>query len=178
MSTIKSELRKRCKTHRQNHNRSSACEEAFFKSRFYNEYDTILTYVAFGSEAETSALIKEALKDNKAVFVPKIFGDEMEFYRVYDTDGLIKGSFGIPEPEDGEVYSGQKAVCVAPGLAFDKNGNRLGYGRGYYDKFLSNHPSVLKIGFCSGCCFFEEIPCEKTDVKMDFIFVDDTLIGI
>ncbi len=156
----------------------TACEDAFLKSKFYKDHDTFLIYASFGSEADTFTLIKRANRDKKTVFLPKIFGDEMKFYRVTDVKSLIKGSFGVPEPVEDEEYAGQKAVCVAPGLSFDKKGNRLGYGKGYYDKFLSKYPDIIKIGFCSGCCFFDEIPCEETDVKMDFIFADNKLIGI
>ena len=102
----------------------------------------------------------------------------MKFYRVTDLNKLVSGTFGVKEPTESEEFCSEKAICIVPGLAFDKNGNRLGYGKGYYDKFLSQYPEIIKIGFCSGCCFFEEIPSEETDVKMDYVFVDDTLIDM
>ena len=178
MSTIKSEFRKKCKAIRFECEKKNACEEAFMSSSLYKENKILLIYASFGSEADTFELIKNALDSDKSVFLPRISGNEMKFYRIYDTNNLKKGTFGVMEPTEGEEYSGQRAACIIPGLAFDKNGNRLGYGKGYYDKFLSKYPGVVKIGFCSACCFFEEIPYEETDIKMDYIFIDDVLIGI
>ena len=178
MSTIKAEIRKKCKALRESYGDKYGCENAFLKSRFYTDYETFLIYASFSSEEDTFNLIEKAIRDNKTVFLPKVFGDEMKFFRVLGTNALVKGTFGVPEPKEGEEYSGQNAVCVVPGLAFDKSGNRLGYGKGYYDKFLSMYPDIIKIGFCSGCCYFDEIPAQKNDIKMNFIFVDDNLIGI
>ena len=178
MSKIKSEFRSKCKALRKEYGFNSACEDAFLKSRFYKDFDTFLIYASYGSEADTFTLIEKAPIDDTTVFLPKVFGDKMKFYRVFDLKNLVEGSFGVREPAEGEEYAGQKAVCVTPGLSFDKKGNRLGYGKGYYDEFLSEYPDIIKIGFCSACCFFDEIPSEETDVKMDFIFADNKLIGI
>lgn len=182
MSGIKNKLRIQCKKRRNSyykHSNNTLNAEAFIKSRFYKDYDSFLLYVSFGSEPDTYMIIRQALTDNKTVYLPKVNGDTMSFFNCKTIDNLQKGCFGIPEPLFSDnAYNGENAVCVVPGLAFDQNGYRLGYGKGYYDRFLSKNKDLITVGFCSGCNFSEKIPIDKNDVPVKYIFVDDKLIDI
>ncbi|MBQ8782883.1 MAG: 5-formyltetrahydrofolate cyclo-ligase [Clostridia bacterium] len=178
MSTIKAELRKKYKDLRSSYNNKKSCENSFIRSDLYKNNNVFLIYASFGSEPETFDLIQKALDDKKTVYLPRVYKDTMTFYQIFNTEELVKGSFGIKEPVTGTVYDGSKAVCIVPGLAFDKSGNRLGYGKGYYDRFLCNNPNLIKVGFCAKCCFAEEIFTQSNDIPMNYIFVDDSIIGI
>lgn len=161
-----------------NSDRKYLCENTFLESEFYTNSEILLVYLSINSEPDTALLIKKALIDKKSVYLPKVTGDYMNFHRVTLSTDFQAGSFGIPEPVNDELFKCGKAVCIVPGLAFDKSGNRLGYGKGYYDKYLSDKNDILKIGFCCRCNFVSKLPVDKHDVVMDYIFADNILIGI
>jgi len=134
--------------------------------------ETVLLYMPFGAEIDVLLLVPIAQKLGKRVAFPlcNTANKTMTFRYVDNISDLDVGSYGIREPKaDTEVYGGEPAVCIVPGLAFDKNGNRLGYGGGYYDKFLAecNIPSIAPVreGFLTDA----ELPVDKHDVKSDLI---------
>ena len=110
----------------------------------YREADAVLTYVSFRSEVDTIPLIEQAYADGKAVFAPKVTGKEMEFYRIFSLDDLSAGYRGILEPTGELSFYGRMTdrtsqtilVCM-PGAAFDRARHRIGYGGGFYDRYLS-----------------------------------------
>ena len=138
----------------------------------------ILSYYSFGSEADTRQLIDRALRDGKKVYLPKVLSKtQMRFYQ-YEPGTLIKSPRGIEEPPGDSskefVMSQehpQNCLAVLPGLYFDKNGERLGYGGGYYDRFLSlcDGISTCAVGFEIGMS--GEIPTEQWDIKPQRILV-------
>ncbi len=106
---------------------------------------SLLCYVSYGSELDTRELIREALRLGKEVYVPKVGeGRRMDFFRVGALEELQPGFHGILEPPDtARIYGGEGAertLMLMPGVAFDLYGNRLGYGGGYYDRYLAAHP--------------------------------------
>lgn len=112
------------------------------KMREYEEADVILAYVSFSSEVDTHMLINDAIKAGKRIAVPKVEGDIMNFYYVNDFSELKPGAYGILEPEPTnpvEFKESAKYLLLLPGVAFDDDFNRLGYGGGYYDKFTASH---------------------------------------
>lgn len=143
---------------------------------FYGCED-FLCFVSYGSEIGTAELIDEALRLGKRVFVPRVerCGDEpsMEFYRIFSREELSGGYRGIPEPA-GEteryVYSeerAEKTLLLMPGAAFDGCRNRIGYGKGFYDRYLADKETLrlhsVAIGF--RCQMVEQIPAEETDIR-------------
>lgn len=154
-----------------------SCEKAFMNSSIYKDSKYILIYFPIKSEPDTLLIIKDALDNNKFVFLPKVLSDDtMNFYKIDSLEDLSAGSFGISEPETDVEYNNQPAICIVPGLAFDGNGNRLGYGKGYYDRFLYNRKNIVKAGFCPECNYVDSLPSEDTDITMDYIIVDDKII--
>lgn len=98
-----------------------------------------MAYADYNHEVITRYIIEQAWKDGKEVAVPKVFGKDMVFYRLTDFSQLESGYFGIPEPkEDGETVSWEEAMMVMPGVAFDVNCNRVGYGGGFMTVFWKN----------------------------------------
>lgn len=110
----------------------------------YQEADTILTYISFRSEVDTFPLLEQAFADKKAVFAPKVFGKEMAFYRIFSREDLAAGYQGILEPVGGMLFetwkndqTSQHVLICLPGAAFDRSCHRIGYGGGFYDRYLS-----------------------------------------
>lgn len=140
---------------------------------WYDLSDAILCYAGYGSEIGTEGLIREALSAGKRVFLPRVEGENMTFYRIGSLTELVQGYKGIPEPRgDTESYSGQgqsaeKTLLLMPGVAFDRYRNRIGYGKGFYDRFLAEHPrlQLRSIGVGYQCQLLEELPAEETDIR-------------
>lgn len=123
-------------------------------------------------EVGTDAIIEELLAQGKRVYLPRVEGDAIRFYRIRSLSGLILSAFGIREPQPIEPIDAKEAeVIVCPGLAFDKAGNRLGYGGGYYDRYLKDCPAK-RIGICFKEQLVEAIPCKENDVPMDAVITD------
>jgi len=135
--------------------------------------DTVLLYSAIGSEADLTSLFEVVLERGMTAFFPRCTGEgEMTFFAVEDLSALQRGSYGIPEPEEGsplEIWD--SAVVFIPALAFDGEGYRLGYGGGYYDRFLSRFSGV-KVGVAFDACVAERLPRESHDIKADYIITE------
>jgi 5-formyltetrahydrofolate cyclo-ligase len=149
----------------------------FVNSELYKNSKIIFVYVSAKGEVDTLNLIKIALSDGKKVAVPYCCEQKMKFYFIKSLDELSEGSFGIPEPipdESNIAASFDNAVCIVPGLSFDCYGNRLGYGGGYYDRFLSKN-NMTTIGFCYERCLCHKLPSEEYDIKTNYILTENCL---
>lgn len=163
--------RKRAMTEAEIEERSAKLAQLFFASEAYQNAKTIYGYLPYNQEVRTVPMLAQALKDGKKVAVPKVYGDEMKFLYLDDLNAVAKGYAGIPEPiADEPVAQDETALVLMPGLAFDPQGHRIGYGGGFYDKFLaaeSNHPTLAL------CYEFQMLP--KLDVENHDIPVDTVL---
>ncbi len=133
---------------------------------------TVFCYVSAHGEVDTYGLIQELLRDKK-VLVPYCINEEGDMIAcpINSLEDLKEGKFKILEPESPEEFPKEKIdFVIVPGVAFDKNGYRLGYGKGYYDRFLEGI-TPFKLGVCQREFFLEDIPHGKFDVKMDDIIV-------
>ena len=147
----------------------------------YIEADALLCYVSFSSEVDTHFLINKAVSDGKKVYVPKVFGKEsMEFYRINDINELSAGNYGILEPDETKseelsMVHGKKYLLILPGVAFDKNFTRLGYGGGYYDRFLAKYVdfNINKVMLAYESEKTEyDLPREEYDIPADVILTE------
>lgn len=137
----------------------------------------LLGFASYGSEIDTGEILGEALRLGKKVYLPRVISGgarpEMEFLRIHSLEELVPGYKGIPEPpEDGAPYeySGEdtgQVLMLMPGVAFDGMRGRIGYGRGFYDRYLADKPDLqLKtIGVGFRCQMVEEIPGEEYDIR-------------
>lgn len=148
----------------------------------YKAARDVLIYVSTGSEADTTELIKRCFEDKKNVYVPKVYGKEMRFISIGSLDELTPGYYGIMEPvsdepvwEKGSRDTYNDSLCIMPGLAFDRKFNRIGYGGGFYDKFLEK-AQVYKMAVCYDCQIVERIDAQDTDIKPDMIVTDMEVI--
>lgn len=141
---------------------------------FYKEAKSIFCFIGFGSEVNTIGIIEDALKDGKKVYVPRVRNKEMKVIRIDSLDNLKPGVFGILEPEDGEELNEDCDLILMPGVAFTKEGKRLGYGGGYYDKYLAQYNSnTLKIAIAYSIQVIDFIPTESYDKIVDYIVTED-----
>ncbi|MCR4689987.1 MAG: 5-formyltetrahydrofolate cyclo-ligase [Lachnospiraceae bacterium] len=159
-------------------------------SDLYKNAGQILAFASFGSEADLDPLIRAALADQKEVYLPKVEGDEMHFYRIEDLGDLVEGYRGIREPdsEKADIFpeSEEKIVSsllLLPGVVFDRAGGRIGYGKGFYDRFLQRIANLVSYENLKICAVAfdlqlmkdEILPMEDTDQKVPCIVTEEGL---
>ena len=149
----------------------SICESVL-KTKQYKNADRIYVYWSCGSEADTRKIISRALVDGKKVALPKCedSAGNMRFYYIDSLSDLSVGMYGIAEPTGERLADDFTAdsLCLVPALSFDYDGYRLGYGKGYYDRFLSNFTGV-SMGLCYEACLSKKLPRDIYDKKVNCI---------
>ena len=144
--------------------------ELFAQCEPYQQAETIYFYLPYNQEVRTLPMIEKAFADGKRVAVPKVYGDVMRFIYIEDLSGIAKGSFGIPEPvADEPVANDPKALILMPGLAFDREGHRIGYGGGYYDKYLNAQPGHPTVALCYAFQMQSHLETEEFDIPVDLV---------
>lgn len=142
-----------------------------FEIKEFKAANSVFSYISFGSEINTNSILNIS---DKNIYVPKISNDNMLMCKYQPTE-LIPNKYGILEPKNcKEFFPQQNDIIIVPALAADKNFNRLGYGGGYYDKFLKNTNSI-KIILLAEALFVPKIPIEKHDVSVDIIVTECTI---
>lgn len=143
----------------------------------FKRADRIYTYVSMDNEIDTIMLIDYSLSLEKRVFVPRVSGKDMEFYEISDISELNPGYMGIYEPDiNGKEpdYSRTGFMCM-PGLAFDRSYNRIGYGGGFYDRYLSVDNKLYKAALAYEAQLLESIPAQDGDVRPDMIVTEESI---
>lgn len=173
---------------------SDAIAERLFSSLWYDKAKEILVYSAIRSEVDLSAFCARARADGKRMFFPKVQGDAMDFFQVDSESQLCLGAFGVREPRTGgdekdcepaercgekgyagRIWSGNDSVQIpilVPGVAFSRTGARIGYGKGYYDRYLAAHAELFPVGICFGAQLVDVIPAEPCDRPMERIVTE------
>lgn len=142
----------------------------------YRNAQRIMAYADYNHEVITRYIIEQAWRDGKEVAVPRVFGKDMVFYKLTDFEQLESGYFGIPEPkEDGETVAWEEAMMIMPGVAFDANCNRVGYGGGFYDRFLKKHPGICRVAVGFSFQILPEVPTEPTDIRPQVIVTEENI---
>ena len=136
----------------------------------------VYTYISYRREADTRRLVRELWKRGIPVAAPRAKDGRMEFYRIRSESDLTAGYRGIPEPVCGcEKASKERALVIVPGAVFDLQGYRIGYGGGYYDRFLPLACNAVKIALCRAALLEPVLPRECHDVRADFVLTEDAL---
>lgn len=140
------------------------------------DYKRVLMYAALPEEVNLDAVF-DCLNGEVEFYFPRVNEEEMEFYRATSLKELETGNFGVREPktECAKIqYDEDKYLMLVPGMAFDKNGYRLGYGKGYYDKYLATNEQqkINTIGICFNKCMVEELPHDEYDIKVEKVFCE------
>lgn len=162
--------RKRAMTEEEIVSRSKKLGELFAQSEAYKAAKTIYGYLPYNQEVRTVPMLEQAVRDGKRVAVPKVYGDEMKFLYLDDLSQVAKGYAGIPEPiADEPVADDDTALVLMPGLAFDPSGHRIGYGGGFYDKFLAAEPNHPTLALCYEFQMLPELHTEEHDIPVDTV---------
>lgn len=162
--------RKRAMTEEEIVERSNALAEKFYNSPAYQAASTIYGYLPYNQEVRTVPMLQRALDEGKRVAVPKVYGEEMRFIYLEDLTQVSKGYAGIPEPiVDAPVAEDQRALVLMPGLAFDPQGHRIGYGGGFYDRFLAQEPHHPTLALCYEFQMQAHLDTEEFDIPVDTV---------
>lgn len=156
---------------------SHSCIQKLNELECMEKYDIICPYVSYNQEVFTWDFIKQLLKTDKKVAVPKVCGDEMEFYYIHQFSDLVPGAYGILEPDTKELMKEPDALMIMPGLAFDEEKNRIGYGGGFYDKYLEVHPDFFKVALAYDFQIYKKLDTNQFDIRPDIIVTDKRVIG-
>ena len=144
--------------------------EKFYATSYYRDAETIYGYLPYNQEVRTVPILQQALLDGKKVAVPKVYDDTMRFIYLEDLSAVAPSNMGIPEPiADEPVASDKTALVLMPGLAFDPQGNRMGYGGGFYDKFLADQPNHPTVALCYAFQMVDEIPTDEYDIPVNCV---------
>lgn len=150
--------------------KSRILAEAFLATDAYRQAKSLYGYISYNQEVRTLPILEQALRDGKAVALPKCYGPEMRFIWIQDLAQVQKLPRRAPEPiADFPVADDPTALVLMPGLAFDSQGHRLGYGGGYYDKFLAAEPQHPTVALCFD---FQMVDCLETqnfDIPADLV---------
>lgn len=142
----------------------------------FHKAKTILIYHSLKDEVQTHAFI-EKWKEEKEILLPIVVGPDLKLRKYTDRKSITKGPFSIEEPTGEDVSDYDKIdLVIVPGVAFDRHGNRLGRGKGFYDRLL---PQIkgLKMGICFSFQLFSKIPAESFDHKMDAVLTEEGVIS-
>lgn len=149
----------------------------------YQEAENVLAFYPYSGEANILPFVLKAFSEGKKVYFPKVTGETtMEFIKVTSLDDFSEGYKGIKEPIGDTVFdkgnAEGKTCMIAPGSAFDKQGNRCGYGKGYYDRYLEEcYKNITKVGVCFSIQMMEKIPeVKETDIPMDYVINENETI--
>ena len=140
---------------------------------FFLQADTIYCYADYRREVGTHQIIEYAWNLGKKVALPKVDGDEMEFHYIQSFDQLEEGFKGIREPKQTHPANAKNVLVIMPGAAFDLKCNRIGYGKGYYDKFLQIHPEYRTIAIAFELQILDNIPAYTHDICPDIIITEE-----
>lgn len=141
----------------------------------YRKAEVILAYVDAKGEVKTKDIIEHAWMNDKKVAVPRVHGDIMKYYLISSFEDLEPGCFGIMEPkvscfEVSEIP--ENSVVIMPGVAFDNTGNRIGYGKGYYDKYFAKYPELYKIAVAFSMQIVRKVPTDILDISANCVITE------
>lgn len=161
--------------------KSSMIAQKVLKTPEYEEANNILLYADYRHEVMTREIFDDAVLRKKKVYFPKSNADcKMDFYQVVSVKQLESGYKGIKEPVADEEYlyrynRKEDTLVIVPGVAFDMNGYRVGYGKGFYDRFLQDKRQMTVMGLCFSNQLVEDIPHDQYDIRMDKIVTEEII---
>ena len=155
--------------------KSSIIAKKIIEHPLFNACEEVYCYVNYRREVCTKQIIEQAWKLGKKVAVPKVLGSEMEFYYIADWMDLEIGYRDILEPKTKKHANGQNVLVIMPGAVFDRNCNRIGYGKGYYDRYLAKNGACRKMALAFELQMRSEIPCDIHDVRPEAIVTEEKI---
>ncbi len=167
----KTELRSYIKTLKKQHSKEELLEQSKLilnkleNHKSFKEAEIVMLYSSLPDEVDTHDFL-ERWRNEKKIILPTVVGDDIIPVELSKETDFAIGDFNILEPQN-EPYDGSYDLIIVPGVAFDRNGNRIGRGKGYYDRFLCKHLDVKRIGICFDFQLIDNVPTEDNDIKMN-----------
>ncbi len=155
--------------------RSKRIEETLFGEEHFKSMKTGAFYIPKGNEVDTKTMIEHAIREGKEVLLP-VTNDEISMCKFTSFFDLAPGKFGVPEPRHHVPKDHLAEVVLVPGIVFGLCMHRIGYGKGYYDKYFKKNPNVFKIGLCYDFQVMDKLPKHEHDIPLDLIITDKRLI--
>ena len=168
--TAKQQIRKKYKTLRNEMSNSEVREKSdqickrIISIELFQNAEKILAYAPLGNEVDIRLVIEEGWKQNKHIAFPKVFGDTMKYFEISDFSELEEGTFHVMEPKEDHPIDWSDALVLVPGVAFDRKKNRMGYGKGYYDRFFEGKSGCIELGVAYELQVAEQLPTEENDL--------------
>lgn len=156
-------------------------------SGWFAKAENILVYAAIKSEVRLWDFVQKAWKNNKRLFFPKVSGRQMDFFCIHSEEELTEGAFSVLEPDTDQYhlelfhagnFSPEASVMLVPGVAFSEDGYRIGYGGGYYDRYLAAHRDLYTAGIAYAEQFVPRIPAEEHDIQLNEIISDKEVLKL
>ncbi len=151
-----------------------------FLMTLVRDQETVMAYTSKEKEVNTAPLIAALLRHGNPVVVPIIVKADISLRLSYlrDFSVLVPSTFGVPEPIGSEIPAKGEEVdtIILPMLGFDRTGGRIGYGAGYYDRFLEKYPALRKIGIAFAFQEIDRLPLDENDVRMDYIVTEEGIV--
>ena len=149
--------------------------ERILRSKEFQQSNTIFTYMDCKGEVSMQILLESCWNMGKPVAVPKVIGDAMKFYVISGYEDVAPGYFQVPEPTTGNEAMDEDALMIVPGVAFDRKRHRCGYGKGFYDRYLSQHRKHPTIGAAFDFQIVDQIPADPYDICPDQVFTETSI---
>ena len=177
-------------TREQQLSKSHEIMESVVSSYDFQRAENVLIYASYGSEVDTKGIMEYALWLGKSVYCPRVTGDgEMEFYRICSYEQLKEGYKGIPEPLADEtncfltrndITDKEKTdtIVVIPGVCFDEKGHRIGYGKGFYDRYLKRIPGAVRMALAYDEQVETDIPFDENDMFYDLLVTESGTVNL
>ena len=168
--------KKRAMTEAQIAATSEALAQQLYAHPAYQNAKSIFGYLSYNQEVRTMPMLEQAQKDGKRVAVPKVIDDTMIFIWLDVLSRVELGYCNIPEPMDnGPEAIDETALVLMPGLAFDPTGRRCGYGGGFYDRYLEEHPNHPTLAMCYGFQMFDHLDTDPHDIPVNYVLSQEVV---
>ncbi len=153
--------------------KSRAICEKLMQMNEFTDAGTIYVYMDCKGEVSTRPLIEAAWKLGKRVAAPKVYGDDMTYYYISSYDDVAPGYYGIPEPVTEDAASDESALLIVPGVGFDQNRHRCGYGKGFYDRYLAAHKGHPTAALAFEFQIVDEVPADQFDIFPQYLITEE-----
>lgn len=157
---------------------SARIAQQLFRTREWEAADAVWCYLSLPEEVDTAGILGQAAAEGKHTAIPVIREGRMLFSGISAGPRLIPGAFGIPEPEEFRPACGERPLIVMPGIAYDTGLHRLGFGGGYYDRFLAEHPGFVTAAPAFDFSVLQEIPAEEHDIRPRVLITESRILRL
>lgn len=141
-------------------------------SNLFQQVERIMAYAPLGNEVDIRPVMEEGWRQQKRIAFPKVFGDTMRYFEVSSFSQLEEGTFHVMEPVETNPVDWKNALVLVPGVAFDRQGNRMGYGKGYYDRFFEEKSGCVKAGVAYELQVVDQLPTKENDLPMEYLVTE------